>query len=86
LVCQKAVVIGALNPTEIDVQQREPQDARAAIKREIRVVRATAVDEIAAAFASSALMRTAADRHAPFVTISRDRRVAMAARLAIPTI
>jgi putative ABC transport system substrate-binding protein len=87
----KVVVIGALvNPTypDIEVQLRELQDAGAAIKQEIRVVRAATVDEIEAAFASFAQLRAGAVIVAndPFFTISRDRIVAEAARRAIPTI
>jgi putative tryptophan/tyrosine transport system substrate-binding protein len=86
-----ATAIAALvNPNypDVDLQMRELQDAGAAIKQGIHVVRAGTESDIGAAFA------TLAQQHAdallvandPFFASQRDQIVALATRHAIPVI
>jgi putative ABC transport system substrate-binding protein len=87
----RTVVVGALvNPTypDIDSQLRELRDAGAAIRQDIKVVRAATAGEIDAAFASFAQYRVGAVIVAndPLYFISSDQLVALAARHAVPTI
>jgi putative tryptophan/tyrosine transport system substrate-binding protein len=86
-----ATAIAALvNPNypDVDLQMRELQDAGAAIKQGIQIVRAGTESDIGAAFAT--LARQHADAllvaNDPFFASQRDQIVALAARHGIPVI
>ena len=90
LVPGAAAIAALVNPNypDVDLQLGELQDAGAAIKQRVHIVRAATERDIDAAFATLAQQRADALLVAndPFFVSRRDQMVPLAARYAIPAI